>query len=56
MSYGLSLELTAWSRDLVLVTDGPCELDDTQRQRLQRLGIALREERILKLEGRDGIL
>ena len=23
--YGLSLELTGWSRDLVLCTDGPCE-------------------------------
>ena len=29
--YGLSLELTGWSRDLVLCTDGPCELDDEQR-------------------------
>ena len=54
--YGLSLELTAWSRDLVLVTDGPCELDDPQRARLARLGIAVREERVQRLEGEDGIL
>ena len=54
--YGLSLELTAWSRDLVLVTDGPCELDDQQRSRLQRIGIAVREERVRRLEGEDGIL
>ena len=26
---GLSLELTAWSRDLVLCTDGPSEIDRT---------------------------
>ena len=54
--YGLSLELTAWSRDLVLVTDGPCELDDQQRARLQRLGIPVREDRIARVEGTDGIL
>lgn len=53
---GLSLELTAWSRDLVLCTDGPSEIDDAGRARLQRHGIALREERVARLEGRDGIL
>ena len=31
---GLSLELTAWSRDLVLCTDGPCEIDAAGRARL----------------------
>ena len=53
---GLALELTAWSRDLVLCTDGPPELDDEARQRLDRNGIAIREERVARLEGRDGIL
>src|SRR6185436_3570317 len=28
---GLSLELTAWSRDLVLCSDGPAEIDDEGR-------------------------
>ena len=51
--YGLSLELTGWSRDLVLCTDGPGELDDEQRARLQRHGIAVREDRVLRLEGQD---
>ena len=37
---GLSLELTAWSRDLVLCTDGPSELADDDRARLDRNGIA----------------
>ena len=53
---GLSLELIAWSRDLVLCSDGPCELDDEARGRLERNGITLREERITRLEGQDGIL
>ena len=54
--YGLSLELTAWSRDVLLCTDGPSELDDEQAARLHRNGIRVREERVLRLEGADGSL
>ncbi|HVL69041.1 MAG TPA: NAD(P)/FAD-dependent oxidoreductase [Vicinamibacterales bacterium] len=54
--YGLSLELTAWSRDILLCTDGPHEIDDDKLQRLARNGIAVREERVVRLEGADGIL
>lgn len=54
--HGLALELTVWSRDLVLCTNGPCELRDEQRERLERNGITLREERIVRFEGEDGIL
>jgi len=50
---GLSLELTGWSRDLVLCTDGPCEIDDEGRARLTRNGITLREDRLVRLEGRE---
>ncbi len=53
---GLSLELTAWSRDLVLITDGPAEIEDDERQRLERNQIAIREDKVRRLEGRDGIL
>lgn len=53
---GLSLELTAWSRDLVLCTDGPGGLSEEDRARLGRNGIRIREERVAALEGRDGIL
>jgi thioredoxin reductase len=53
---GLSLELTAWSRDLVLCTDGPAELDESDRGRLARNGIVVREERVQRLEGTDGVL
>jgi len=53
---GLALELTAWSRDLVLCTDGPAEIGDDDRARLARNGIAIREDRVSALEGRNGIL
>jgi thioredoxin reductase len=55
--FGMALELTAWSRDLVLCTDGPAEIEDEGRERLTRNRIALREERIVRLEGNgDGVL
>jgi thioredoxin reductase len=53
---GLSLELTAWSRDLVLCTDGPSEIDGEDRERLERNGVEIREARVARLEGRDGVL
>ena len=53
---GLSLELTGWSRDLVLCTDGPSDIDGNGCRRLTANGIAVREERVARLEGRDGIL
>lgn len=53
---GLALELTAWSRDLVLCTDGPSELSVEHIDRLNRNGINVREEKIARLEGSDGIL
>jgi thioredoxin reductase len=54
--HGLSLELTAWSRDLVLCSDGPSELTDDERAKLERNRISVREARIARLEGDDGIL
>lgn len=53
---GLALELTAWSDDLVLCTDGPAELHSADRERLARKGVAIREERIARLEGTGGAL
>jgi thioredoxin reductase len=47
---GLALELTLWSRDLVLCTDGPSGLSDEFRRRLEQHCIVVREERILRLE------
>lgn len=53
---GLSLELTGWSRDLVLCTDGPSEIAPDDRARLAHAGIGLREDRVARLDGRDGVL
>jgi thioredoxin reductase len=40
-----------WSRDLVLLTDGPAGLSAEGRRTLLALGVAVREEQILRLEG-----
>jgi thioredoxin reductase len=53
---GLSLELTAWTRDIVLLTDGPSEIEADEVDRLRRNGIAMREEKVARLVGRDGVL
>lgn len=53
---GLALELTAWSRDLVLCTDGPADLPEDARDKLRRNGIAVREERVARLAAEDGVL
>ncbi|SDY65860.1 Thioredoxin reductase [Modestobacter sp. DSM 44400] len=53
---GLALELTVWSRDLVLFTDGPSGLDDAARDRLRRNGIAVEDRRIAAVCGEDGQL
>jgi len=53
---GLALELTAWSKDLVLCTDGPSELSVKDIERLIHNGIQIRENKIARLEGTDGVL
>jgi thioredoxin reductase len=54
---GLCLMLTLWSKDLVLCSDGPSELSAAEQERLTQHGIAVREERIARLEGaEDGLL
>lgn len=53
---GLSLELVGWSRDIVLCTDGPADIDGPGRERLGRCGIPVREERVTRLEGERGRL
>ena len=47
---GMALEMTLWSRDTILCTDGPADLSDACRKRLDRNGILVREERIVRLE------
>lgn len=53
---GLALEMTAWSSQLFLCTDGGSDLTGHDVERLRRHGIAIYEERIRKLEGADGVL
>lgn len=50
------MELTAWSADLFLCTDGGSELEPKDRDRLAQHGIAIREQRISRLEGSEGML
>ncbi|HWN10367.1 MAG TPA: NAD(P)/FAD-dependent oxidoreductase [Pyrinomonadaceae bacterium] len=53
---GLALELSFWSRELVLCTDGPSELTQHQLERLSDRKIDLREDKIKRIEGRNGHL
>lgn len=53
---GLALELTFWSRNLVLCTDGPAQLASEDIQRLERRNIPLNENKIARLEGAAGVL
>lgn len=53
---GLALELTQWSRDLVLCTDGPSGIDDDEREGLHAQEIAVDERPLARLEGHDGRL
>jgi thioredoxin reductase len=53
---GLSLELLLWSRDLVLLTDGPAGLSSLELGRLARHAITIREDPIERLAGNNGNL
>jgi thioredoxin reductase len=52
----LALALTVWSDDLVLCTDGPNGLTRTQREQLEGVGIEVREDEVVRLEGQRGWL
>jgi thioredoxin reductase len=53
---GLAAKLSLWSRDLVLCTDGPHELSDSQIAALAVINVRWTAERIERLEGHDGRL
>lgn len=50
---GFALELHHWTKQLTLATHGH-GLDESERARLARYGIEVRDERIRRIEGRDG--
>lgn len=52
---GLALELTQWSRDVILCSDGPSGLTAAYRERLQRHGVAVREARVVRLVPRCSV-
>ncbi len=52
----LAVALTVWTRNLLLCTDGPASLSAQMQERLAGCGIPVREERILRLDGRQGRL
>jgi thioredoxin reductase len=50
---GRAVLIRNWSRDLVLLTDGPSDLDAAEREKLGALGVPLNEKRIARLEGKS---
>jgi thioredoxin reductase len=51
-----ALLLRGWTDDLVLLTDGPADLDAEDRGRLAAAGVKLDERSVTELVGRDGEL
>ena len=52
---GLALELTGWSHDVTLCTNGgDGELSDQDRDRLERNGVRVNEAEIARLDGQGG--
>lgn len=54
--FEMARALTAWFGDIVLCSDGASGLSDTEQSQLRQNGIALRSERIERLEGERGQL
>jgi thioredoxin reductase len=52
----LAMGLTVWTDDLVLCTDGPSGLSEKEQEQLAREGIEIREDRVVRLEGHNGLL
>lgn len=50
----MAQQITGWSRDLILCSDGDAGLSDDQRKQLLTWGIELREEKIARLEQENG--
>jgi thioredoxin reductase len=51
-----SLLLRGWSDDVILLTDGPADLDGHERERLERAGVAIDERPVAGVRARDGAL
>ena len=54
---GLALNITTWTRDIVVCTNGePADLEDECREKLAALGIDVVTEPIREIESTDGLL
>jgi thioredoxin reductase len=51
-----ALLLRGWTDDLVLLTDGPADLGEADRDRLSAAGVKIDERAVAELTGRDGQL
>lgn len=54
--FRFALELTAWSNDLVLCTNGPAKLSDDEHRRLSEMHIPVSKKPIARFEATDGQL
>jgi thioredoxin reductase len=54
--FALALGLLNWSKDLVLLSDGPLRLRREHRERLDRHGIVVRTAKVARLDGSNGQL
>lgn len=54
--FGLVQEMTAWSRELILLTDGPCDFTDAQITYLKDMRIDVWREPVARLAGENGLL
>ena len=54
--FEMARAMTAWTRDLALLTDGPAGLSLTERDALDHHGIALIEQPVRNLVGTGGCL
>ena len=54
-AYG-ALLLSGWSADVVLLTDGPAELEADEHARLERAGVPVDERPVAGVRGRGGAL
>jgi thioredoxin reductase len=54
--YEMARAMTAWTDDIALCTHGPSHLSKRAKLHLARNGVTLYEDKIERLEGRDGML
>lgn len=54
--FEMARAMTAWSDDIALCTNGPSRLSEEARAQLARNGIRLYEDRIERLDGRNGLM